>query len=76
LELTWAALSEANELAKTALDMATGGWVGIPGKRLGGPSWYGVFGDTNMPDDDHYLYNGSSRKRSRRVTSSSSSLEG
>src|SRR6185436_4112801 len=21
-----------------------------------GPSWYGVFGDTNMPDDDHWLY--------------------
>lgn len=56
LELTWAALSEANELAKTALDMATGRVGRYPGQRLGGPSWYGVFGDTNMPDDDHYIY--------------------
>lgn len=56
LELTWAALSEANELAKTALDMATGRVGRYPSQRVGGPSWYGVFGDTNMPDDDHFLY--------------------
>lgn len=56
LEITWAALSEANELTKTALDMVTGRVGRYPSQRLGGPSWYGVFGDTNMPDDDHYLY--------------------
>jgi hypothetical protein len=56
LEVTWAGLSEANELAKAALDMASQRVGRYPPKRLGGPTWYGVFGDTNMPDDDHYLY--------------------
>lgn len=56
LEVTWAGLSEASELSKTALDMATQRVGRYPGARLGGPSWYGVFGDTNFPDDDHYIY--------------------
>lgn len=55
-EGTWAGLSEANELPRAALDMATQRVGRYPGQRIGGPSWYGVFGDTNMPDDDHYLY--------------------
>jgi hypothetical protein len=55
-ETTWVGLSEANELPKAALDMATQRVGRYPPARLGGPSWYGVFGDTNMPDDDHYLY--------------------
>lgn len=55
-EITWAGLSELSELPKSALDMATQRVGRYPGNRLGGPSWYGVFGDTNMPDDDHYLY--------------------
>lgn len=55
-EITWAALSELSELPKSALDMATQRVGRYPGIRYGGPSWYGVFGDTNMPDDDHYLY--------------------
>lgn len=55
-EVTWAALSEMNELAKVALDMATQRVGRYPPKRLGGPSWYGVFGDTNMPDDDSWVY--------------------
>ncbi len=56
LEITWAGLSEANELSKTALDMSSQRVGRYPPARLGGPSWYGVFGDTNMPDDDHFLY--------------------
>lgn len=56
LEVTWAGLSEASELSKTALDMATQRVGRYPGARQGGPSWYGVFGDTNFPDDDHYIY--------------------
>jgi hypothetical protein len=55
-EITWAGLSEGNEHSKTAWDMATQRVGRYPPARLGGPSWYGVFGDTNMPDDDHYLY--------------------
>ncbi len=56
LEVTWAGLSEASELAKASLDMATQRVGRYPSSRVGGPSWYGVFGDTNMPDDDHWLY--------------------
>lgn len=56
LEVTWAGLSEANELAKAALDMSSQRVGRYPPASKGGPSWYGVFGDTNMPDDDHYLY--------------------
>ncbi len=55
-EATWVGLSEANELPKSALDMATQRVGRYPPQRMGGPTWYGVFGDTNMPDDDHYLY--------------------
>jgi hypothetical protein len=55
-EPTWVGLSEANELPKAALDMATQRVGRYPPARYGGPTWYGVFGDTNMPDDDHYLY--------------------
>lgn len=55
-EATWAVLSEASELGKAALDMATQRVGRYPSSRRGGPTWYGVFGDTNMPDDDHYLY--------------------
>ena len=56
LEATWAILSEASELSKSALDMATQRVGRYPPQRWGGPTWYGVMGDTNMPDDDHYLY--------------------
>lgn len=56
LEVTWALLSEWNELSKSALDMSSQRVGRYPPSRLGGPTWYGVFGDTNMSDDDHYLY--------------------
>jgi hypothetical protein len=55
-EITWALLSEWSELPKAALDMASQRVGRYPPTRLGGPSWYGVFGDSNMPDDDHYNY--------------------
>jgi len=56
LEVTWAGLSEATELSKVALDMCSQRVGRYPSMRIGGPSWYGVFGDTNMPDDDHWAY--------------------
>lgn len=55
-EVTWALLSEGSELPKAALDMASQRVGRFPPKRWGGPTFYGVFGDTNMPDDDHYFY--------------------
>jgi len=56
LEATWAILSEMSELGKPALDMASQRVGRYPPQRWGGASWYGVMGDTNMPDDDHYIY--------------------
>lgn len=56
LELTWAAISEMSEVPKAVFDMATQRVGRYPPKRWGGASWYGVFGDTNMPDTDHWIY--------------------
>ena len=56
LELTWAAGSELSEIPKAVFDMMTQRVGRFPPKRWGGADWYGVFGDTNMPDDDHWIY--------------------
>lgn len=56
LELTWAAGSEMSELNKDVFDMTTQRVGRYPPQRWGGPDFYGVFGDTNMPDDDHWIY--------------------
>jgi len=56
LELTWAAISEASEVPKAVFDMATQRVGRYPPQRWGGPTFYGVFGDTNMPDTDHWIY--------------------
>lgn len=56
LELTWAGASEMSELPKAVFDMMTQRVGRYPPQRWGGPTWYGVFGDTNYPDDDHWIY--------------------
>lgn len=56
LELTWAGISEASEVPKAVFDMATQRVGRYPPQRWGGPTFYGVFGDTNMPDTDHWIY--------------------
>jgi hypothetical protein len=56
LELTWAAGSELSESPKAVFDMMTQRVGRYPPQRWGGPSFYGVFGDTNFPDDDHWIY--------------------
>jgi len=56
LELTGAWVNEAREIPKGIID-ALGDRVGqYPPKRDGGCTWRGVFGDTNPPDDDHWIY--------------------
>lgn len=56
LELTGAWLNEVRELPKAVLDMC-GGRVGrFPAMSEGGPTWSGIIADTNMPDQDHWLY--------------------
>lgn len=56
LELTGIWMNEASEMDKSVLEMATSRVGRYPGKRLGGPSWRGVWLDTNPPDDDHWYY--------------------
>ncbi len=55
LELTGAWINESKDVPRSVIDMLTGRVGRFPGKRL--ISWYGIIADTNMPDDDHWLYN-------------------
>lgn len=52
MQLTFAWLNEVKELMFTVLEMVD--------LRIGrypmNPTWYGMFGDTNAPDTDHWLY--------------------
>jgi hypothetical protein len=56
LDLTGAWLNEMRELPKESLEMVLGRTGRYPPSKLGGPSWYGVIGDTNPPDTDHWFY--------------------
>ena len=56
LELTGAWVNEVREVPKGIVD-GLGDRVGrFPARKDGGCTWRGVIGDTNMPDDDHWLY--------------------
>lgn len=54
LQATWVWLNEVKELAKPVVDMLDLR-VGRYPKDVR-PTWYGMFGDTNSPDTDHWLY--------------------
>lgn len=56
LEGTFGWMNEASEMEKVVLDMLTQRVGRFPAKRVGGPTWTGVFMDTNPPDDDHWWY--------------------
>lgn len=56
LELTGAFINEAREIPKAILDMLVGRVGRYPNARDGGPTWFGVFMDTNPPDEDHWMY--------------------
>jgi len=49
-------LNEIKELDKSIIDMADLRHGRYPSPLDGGPSWHGMIGDTNSPDDDHWLY--------------------
>lgn len=49
-------LNEAKELDKSIVDMADLRHGRYPSKMDGGPSWHGMIGDTNAPDDDSWFY--------------------
>jgi len=49
-------LNEAKELDKAIVDMADFRHGRYPSAMEGGPSWHGMIGDTNAPDDDSWYY--------------------
>lgn len=54
LQLTFAWVNEVKELAKAIIDMLDLR-VGRFPKDVR-PTWFGIFGDTNAPDSDHWYY--------------------
>lgn len=56
LELTWAFMNEASEQALEVFEMLTQRVRRYPPMKYGGPTWTGVFMDTNAPDTDHWYY--------------------
>jgi len=49
-------LNEIKELDKSIIDMADFRHGRYPSAMDGGPSWHGIFGDSNQCDDDHWMY--------------------
>lgn len=56
LQLTAAILSEAKELNKAVVDMLDLRVGRFPSGAQGEPTWHGLLGDTNSPDEDEWLY--------------------
>jgi len=56
IQATFFWLNELKELDKSIVDMADFRHGRYPSAMDGGCSWHGMFGDTNSPDDDHWLY--------------------
>jgi hypothetical protein len=57
LQLTGAWLNEVKELPKSVIDMLDLRIGRYPSRKEGATaSWFGMLGDTNAPDDDHWYY--------------------
>jgi len=57
LQLTGVWLNEIKELSKSVVDMLDLRIGRYPSRKEGSsPTWYGMIGDTNAPDDDHWYY--------------------
>lgn len=56
LELTGVYMNEAKEIPKAVFEMLTVRVGRYPSKMQGGPTWIGIWMDTNPPDTDHWLY--------------------
>ncbi len=54
LELTFCWINEAREVAKTIVDACTSRVRRFPSMKDGGPTWSGVWADTNSPEEDHW----------------------
>ncbi len=56
LEVTGIWFNEVRELKQSIVDAGDGRIGRYPAMRDGGPTWFGIFADTNMPDEDHWLH--------------------
>jgi hypothetical protein len=57
LQLTGVWLNEIKELSKTVVNMLDLRIGRYPSRKEGAvPTWYGMIGDTNAPDEDHWYY--------------------
>ena len=56
LELTGIYFNEVRELRRGIVEAGDGRLGRYPSMKDGGPTWYGMIADTNMPDEDHWLY--------------------
>lgn len=56
LEVTGIYFNEVRELHRTVIEAGDGRIGRYPSMKDGGPSWHGIIADTNMPDEDHWLY--------------------
>jgi len=56
LELTGAYINEAREVKKAIISTLDGRIGRYPAMKDGGPTWYGMILDSNMPDEDHWLH--------------------
>ncbi len=56
LELTGAYVNEAKEVPRGVVDMLKVRVGRYPAMKDGGPTWSGIWMDTNPPDTDHWLY--------------------
>lgn len=56
MELTGAWLNESREIPWAIVEAITGRVGRYPAMKDGGPTWYGVFMDTNPPDEESDLY--------------------
>ncbi len=54
LELTGGFINEAREVPKSIVDALTSRVRRYPSMKDGGPTWSGVWADTNAPEDDHW----------------------
>tara|TARA_R110000782_G_scaffold240095_2_gene326517 strand:+ start:147 stop:1703 length:1557 start_codon:yes stop_codon:yes gene_type:complete len=63
LELTGAWVNEARELPKAVIDGLTHRVGRYPTKKDGGPTWHGVWQDTNPMDDDHWWFKLSEKEK-------------
>lgn len=56
LELTGIYFNEVRELKRSVIEAGDGRLGRYPAMKDGGPTWHGMIADTNMPDEDHWLY--------------------